>query len=328
MDVLSKIPIVRYGVLGTHLGRAGLETQAPPPDGLTAFVDPAGLGFIQHGPRGAGGASGFIYKHIRINRAASFPDGVKEAITEECHAKYHAYGDGEASEQHHVIHTVGPRLGFGQHSFEEATAALAPAYQNVMLEFLAFAAAAAARADGKPVTLRLLPISGGIFAGEYNSPELIAPLSVAALRAGLELLPPAQRASLLADGVAIELCVFMGNELHEFRKAMAQARGEPEPEPEPEPESEPESEEEEKAATDAENGAVAAAPAASEAGAEAEAEAPAEELAPAAAEAAEAAVAKEGADDAQEDAAAPADAPADAEAAAEENDAKRPRLEE
>ena len=27
MDVLSKIPIVRYGVLGTHLGKAGLEME-------------------------------------------------------------------------------------------------------------------------------------------------------------------------------------------------------------------------------------------------------------------------------------------------------------
>ena len=75
----TKVAVVNYGVLGTHLGRSGIETNAPFPDRLTAFVDPAGLDFIFHGPRGADGASGFIYYHIGISRNSSFPDEVKAA---------------------------------------------------------------------------------------------------------------------------------------------------------------------------------------------------------------------------------------------------------
>jgi hypothetical protein len=90
-STLSRIRIVDYGVLGTQLvPGSGLVRQAEPPDDFTAFVDPAGLPYIQRvGPRGAGGASGSIYEHIGIRDDDEFPEDVREVITEECEAHYH-----------------------------------------------------------------------------------------------------------------------------------------------------------------------------------------------------------------------------------------------
>ena len=90
---------------------------------------------------------------------------------------------------HHCIHTVGPMLGHGKYTWAEAVAKLAGAYRNVLSQFAHFAvskAAAGPAPKATPVRLRLLPISGGIFAGEYQ--QQIAPLTLAALQAGIGLL--------------------------------------------------------------------------------------------------------------------------------------------
>ena len=134
---------------------------------------------------------------------------------------------------HHCIHTVGPKLGHGKYTDAEAVEKLAGAYRNVLSQFVRFAvskAAAGPAPTGTPVRLRLLPISGGIFAGEYQ--QEIAPLTLAALEAGIGLLTEEERGVLAteqgreghaAEGAAqIELCVFLEVELADFHAAMAE----------------------------------------------------------------------------------------------------------
>ena len=131
---------------------------------------------------------------------------------------------------HHCIHTVGPKLGHGKYTDAEAVWKLAGAYRNVLSQFVRFAeskAAADPAPTGTPVRLRLLPISGGIFAGEYQ--QHIAPLTLAALQAGIGLLTEEERGVFAseqgregdaAEGAAqIELCIFLEVELAAFKRA-------------------------------------------------------------------------------------------------------------
>ena len=131
---------------------------------------------------------------------------------------------------HHCIHTVGPKLGHGKYTDNEAVEKLAGAYRNVLSHFVRFAeskAAAGPAPTGTPVRLRLLPISGGIFAGEYQ--QDIAPLTLAALEEGIGLLTEEERGVLATEqgregdaaegGAQIELCVFLEVELADFKRA-------------------------------------------------------------------------------------------------------------
>ena len=98
---------------------------------------------------------------------------------------------------HHCIHTVGPKLGHGKYTDTEAVWKLAGAYRNVLSQFVRFAvskAAADPAPTGTPMRLRLLPISGGLFAGEYQ--QHIAPLTLAALEEGIGLLTEEERGVL------------------------------------------------------------------------------------------------------------------------------------
>ena len=135
---------------------------------------------------------------------------------------------------HHCIHTVGPKLGHGKYTDTEAVWKLAGAYRNVLSQFVRFAvskAAADPAPKGTPVRLRLLPISGGLFAGEYQ--QHIAPLTLAALEEGIGLLTEEERGVLAtaqggegdaAEGAAqIELCIFLEVELAAFKRAHRQA---------------------------------------------------------------------------------------------------------
>ena len=227
-SILPRIRVVEYGVLGTQLvPGSGIVKQAEPPDDFTAFVDPAGLPFIQRaGPGGAGGASGSIYEHIGIRDDDAFPEDVVAAIQNECEAAYHRY-ETEDGGVHHCIHTVGPMLGYDKYSWEEAAEKLAGAYHNVLSQYISFATsrAEAGLPEGAAVRLRLLPISGGIFAGEYQ--KRIAPLTLAALAQGLDRLSDEARALLEREEGApqVELCVFLAVELEAFRAALARALG-------------------------------------------------------------------------------------------------------
>jgi hypothetical protein len=226
-----------YGVLGTQLGKA--KPKAPPPiAGLTtptagqaaAFLDPAGLRYIRPPgrPSGAGGASGGIYHFLGISDA--FPADVTAAITRTGHAKHHVYRllpkfPREAVA--HVIHVVGPDFTPGSPDFNHIVSIAAPdrsvpAFLAAAVEILKIpyrAALAEFRESGLSV-LRLLPISGGIYArSNMWTRKRVPELTRRALDAGFADLPEATQQWLLSDQVTLDLCIFDETELAEFESA-------------------------------------------------------------------------------------------------------------
>jgi len=189
MSRSMRLAIRPFGVLGTRLTASGAVKkigQAPVPG--FPIVDPAGLPFIRNGPRGAGGASGEIYRWLGIADEESFPTPVRKAITAPLQAALHYYG------LHGCIHVVGPDFNGRGCSREEALARLTAAYGAVLRTF------AGARLGG----LRLLPISGGLFAGPF-APEL-PDLTCAALRGAFDALPDQVCAHPRAPGLAPMPC--------------------------------------------------------------------------------------------------------------------------
>lgn len=208
-----RIVLKPYGVLGTQLTISnGVVQRAPAPTEYEAFVDPAGLHYIHgHGPAGAGGAAGAIYQHIGISSNTEFPLPVRNAISTAGDAQLHCY-----NQKHYVIHTVGPDLRESNPSWQEACVLLGRAYYNVLLQFLK---ENSRRGVSTPLltTLRLLPISGGIFAGAYQ--DLIAPLTIAAMCNGFRMLPTTEQRRLLQEEFNLHLCVFIEKEMVDFEAA-------------------------------------------------------------------------------------------------------------
>ena len=205
-----------FGVLGQQMTLTkDFLTHAPEPAAVPGccFVDPAGLHHIQPpgGPSGAHGAAGAIYKSIGISNDASFPADVIEAVKKTGDAKYHGYAKEATGETVHVIHAVGPDLrkdfdpegapgvGFTR---AQGVEALGRAYKNILVEFLA---------SGQPM-LRLLPVSGGIFAGAFM--DEIPALTWEALQAGFGQLSSEEQFSLTAKEV--DMCIFAEKELPMF----------------------------------------------------------------------------------------------------------------
>jgi len=212
---LSVISVVPWGVLGMQLTSRGDKRNAEAPDGRTAFVDPAGLPYIQSmGPGGAGGASGAIYRYLGIDRERAFAPEVRNGIRQATDAKFHAYGDNK------VIHAVGPDLrdsqyrvrgdaveGSPQHAM--ALGDLSKAYRNIFTEFLA---------SGLP-KLRLLPVSGAIFSGDFGSHEGVFPaMTVEGIGSGFRQLREAEQNELKTK--EIELCIFSDGELEDYAFAL------------------------------------------------------------------------------------------------------------
>ena len=194
--------IVPYGVLGTRMMANGaVVNKAPPPSVETcAFVDPAGLPYIQQfGPSGAGGAAGAIYRFLGISNDPAFPADVVEAVKATGQAKAHRYASGTC------IHVVGPNFNLEPCGYDDARARLSLAYENVLREYAACDAPA----------LRLLPISGGIFAGPFmrDVPQLThdALQDACAHLAGTE---PALVERLTKR--RLELCIFAEGEWQGF----------------------------------------------------------------------------------------------------------------
>ena len=194
-----RLAIRPHGVLGTSLTSSGLKKVASGPVPGLPFVDPAGLAFIQNGPRGAGGASGQIYRFLGIADDAAFPPPVVAAIRAPLQAKLHYYG------LKGCLHVVGPDFNGRSCSREQALNDLTSAYGAVLREF------ATKRLGG----LRLLPISGGIFAGPF-APELPA-LTCAALRGAFDGLRDREQQHVSV--ARLDMCIFLESEYEAYVRA-------------------------------------------------------------------------------------------------------------
>jgi len=139
-DLAEYLPLVmRESVLDGTLDRA-------------VVVDPAGLEYIQRGSvAGAGAASEAVYRWLGITK---FPTGVVRDVKRETDAAFHDYGPNKK-----VIHVASPNLKKVA-NLEDALLALTRAYKSVLDAF---------EGNGAGRTLRLLPISGGLFVGKFKS---------------------------------------------------------------------------------------------------------------------------------------------------------------
>eukprot|EP00438_Fugacium_kawagutii_P001946 Skav224093 [mRNA] locus=scaffold4565:35966:37942:- [translate_table: standard] len=205
---MHAMKVKSYGILGSS--NRGRKTE--PPNQETILVDPAGLRYISEGPSGASGAAGANYKWLEINKAKSFPEDVREAITEECQAKYHAYADGKKK----CIHVVGPDFrktsddkGF---TMEDAVDKLALAYGNVFEEFCNVGMEQGLK------RMRLLPISGGLFSGPFK--QDLPMMTARAVQAAYERLSEDKKQHIIDCDV--EMCIFMESEFDVFASAFGQ----------------------------------------------------------------------------------------------------------
>lgn len=196
---LKRIQIVPWGVLGTQLSLQGsLVPRAELPDADTAIVDPAGLKYIQSTADGAGAASGAIYNWLGLK--GRFPDDVRNSIFDECDAKFHNYNGKK------VIHVVGPDFRVGTWSERAAAVELSRAYRNVLHEFVL----------SEATTLRILPISSGVFSGKLY--DQMPPLTQEALSMAFEQLHTFDKEYVLDKNKNIELCIFMDREWDMYTK--------------------------------------------------------------------------------------------------------------
>jgi O-acetyl-ADP-ribose deacetylase (regulator of RNase III) len=200
---LRKVKLSPYGVLGTQLNMQGGQSRiAAEPNENTVIVDPAGLKYIHGVAAGAGGAAGSIYNWLGLRGA--FPEAVRRFVTKPCDAKYHEY-EGPDGTVRRVIHAVGPDFREGQWSEREAAVELSRAYRNVFHEF----------AQSEADHLRLLPLSGGVFAGPlYNQ---LPPITQQAISMAFEQLHTYDREYILKEKKVIELCIFMDREYDQYK---------------------------------------------------------------------------------------------------------------
>lgn len=201
---LRKVKLSPYGVLGTQMNMQGGQSRiAAEPDDNTVVVDPAGLKYIQGVAAGAGGAAGSIYNWLGLR--GPFPEAVRRFVTKACDAKYHEYAGPTEGSVRRVIHAVGPDFREGTWSEREAAVELSRAYRNVFHEF----------AQSEADHLRLLPLSGGVFAGPlYNQ---LPPITQQAISMAFEQLHTYDRDYLLKEKKVIELCIFMDREFDQYK---------------------------------------------------------------------------------------------------------------
>jgi len=177
------------------------------------IVDPAGFPFIgKNNAKGAGGASGSIYTWLGIRRTGSFPPEVHRyfnfdaEVCAETLAKFHTYSEGQ-----HVIHAIGPKVM----QLREGLHDLARTYHNVLVEFCD----SIRNGNRKvPKTLRLSPISSGIFLMNKRLEKHMPQVTWSALSVAIMMLPPSLQDEL--KHVAIEVCIFQKNEFAAYEASL------------------------------------------------------------------------------------------------------------
>ena len=201
LSFLRGLRVVPYGILGRSSEQSMTEPpKGPEPGPSVVILDPAGLHHIHGSPAGAGGAAGQIYKWLRIDGWPAFPEPVRDAIDRPLKAKYHAYGTKRC------VHVVGPDFRGRDLTHDEAITELAAAYAAALWEFVA---------SGMPC-FRLLPVSSGIFAGNFAKD--LPGMTVEALGAGFAALDETmQRQILHAD--RLEFCIFMQEDFEAYLSA-------------------------------------------------------------------------------------------------------------
>jgi hypothetical protein len=181
--LFDKLTLANYNVLG----RGAWNNVDPFFTEADVLTDPAGLTFIQtNDPAGAGAASSAIYKKVGV---MSFPAHVRAKVTKTSDAALATYRDAE------VIHVVGPN-GKADRFYKETAFfdALVEAYTHVFDEF----------GKSKRHHLRLVPVSGGLFAGLHKA--AIPRLTLAAIRAALQR--TTATAKLQKPETTYRLCVY------------------------------------------------------------------------------------------------------------------------
>jgi len=176
------------------------------PNVQTAIVDPAGLYFIQKNrPDQAGCASGAMYKKLGISEAGGLGPDVTDGITETSDAKSVFYQD-----HSDIIHVAAPKLA----EVEIQAAACKKLIASYTIVFKAFASSVGTR---NLVELRLLPISGCIFAGSFL-PVLPIMTATAVDQALLDLSGDPAVIDRLKQ-TTINMCIFDEAEQDDYQKA-------------------------------------------------------------------------------------------------------------
>ena len=222
------IKTVPYGVLGTQMttDKRFIQSGTEPEGSAIVIVDPAGLHHIQGLPAGAGGAAGSIYKWLGIDLNEPFDKSIQKKIKKPTDAARFVYADGTKA----VIHAVGPDLR-NYSDVWEVKRALTTTYINIFKEFAEHVRPELDifRPDDLNLnarepwgTLRILPVSGGIFSGDFKSE--MPTLTVECMTAALGQLPKIYRRSLAMRTKSIELCIFDENELQAFTSILAEVK--------------------------------------------------------------------------------------------------------
>ena len=191
-------------------------------DGVhTVIVDPAGSEYILGNQpiTSAGGASISIYKFLaEKNTSFSFAETVRNDFEKQkddptSHASVGYY----KSQNVHVIHVVGPdartKPFINKDTFMKA---LKQAYKNVFAKFIETKQKLEQTQQNKQWELRLLPISGGIFAGNQGGD--MHNLTATAL---YEALVNLREPETVWENVNINMCIYKEAEFANYKKTFS-----------------------------------------------------------------------------------------------------------